>query len=916
MEEASRAAAAARNAGANGAGGQGSQGDPGTQGGTEPEQPAAPITAGPAGTPTPAPAGGPAIAVPMPNGAAPAGAAAPGAPGNPAAPAAAPAFDPNDPNAVLTFDFTDPVDLMQLLDWVSRQLKISFIPDESLQNQRVVFKGPMKIKAGDVLNLLARVLEERGFVLSKDPLGVYIVKPSANTPIVLAGPGTELATTKIIPTPMVRPSTIQTALQAVLTGSGGAPGGPGGPKMTAIDDIGVVVVTGSPSTIRTVEQLIESITAQLGKQTLHRFPLNNVAADFALNRILQLNGKAIGNLSGLGNPAAQPNAAAAGGINGALTQLDSRLFVAPGNAIVFRGPDAEAEEVHKLIELVDVVSSLIAKRYQTGSVTQEIAVAGERMGLGPITQASSGMSAPFGGGGFRAGNNSGAAAGQQQDLPGSGFTVDSERGSIIYYGTESQQAIVAQLVKTFTEQATSDDDVIKVYKLVYAKASGGSTKEGGSSGRGVADVLRDLLQNSSNQSAQSAFLPQRSQVNRNASPLVTPRPAEPATQIKSGGSSEDGTALSEAAQSAIVVADDDRNQILVKAPGPVQKQIGRIIEQLDQRQPQVYIDAKIIAVQLDNQINWSADIQIDAGAFAFLSSFGLTAPITGAAFDKQRGIPAPAQGRSGVTAAVLHQGNFLGVINALQTVAHGRVISSPKILVNDNQKGEQKSLREEPYSATQVSAGNPTITSQGGVADAGTKLTVTPTISKNGDIILDYEIELSTFDQASANSSSGLQPPKQTENYKSKVTVPAESTIVVGGFTLETNQNAENKVPVLGDIPILGMFFKNISNVSKRSMIFVFITPRVLNDPAGADLRILTEGPSQEIGLDSMQPQMDDAEQIPIGPSVGSNAGVSDDPMLDPSLEPIEPPELEPAPVTAPPPAQKPKPVAAANPRH
>lgn len=766
----------------------------------------------------------------------------------------------------VSLSFPEPVDILAFADFVGRVLNLNIISDEGISAGRIVFRAPMKVRSGDLLKLLARLLEDHDLVFSRDPLGFYTIKSSGKTPILLSDVASDLATTKVIPTPMVRPSTMQSAVQQTMGGQGGAVQGL---RITAVDDIGVLIVTASSGVIATVEQMVQTITGEMANQKLHRFALENVSADFALNRILLLNGK--GTQGGLPGQAPAASAPGGGGVSGSLTHLDSRLFIDPGNAIIFRGTDAEAAEVKGIIAIVDSVTPLIARRYLTGSVTSEVASAGERIGLGPITQTSSGGLGGFGAvPSGRANNFAGGTApgGVTGDLPGSGFTVDVEKGSIIYYGTAAQHREVARLVATFTEQALSEDVEIRAYKLLYAKAET------------VANVLNSLLQNPQDRTASSAFLP-RGSSRGTASPLVTPR--TPEAPAAAGG--EESATLTASSQDTVVVADEDRNQILVKAAGRQQREFERIIRKLDERQPQVYIEAKIVAVRLDNTFSYRADLQIDADAFQFLSGFGLTSPPgTAGLFNDRRSIPAPT-GVSGVTAALLNQDRVLGVLNALQVVGDAKIVSTPRILVNDNQEATQASTREEPFSATSQVSGSPTITSQGGVAEAGTKLTVKPTISQNGDIILEYEVELSNFDRSAAQANSNLQPPKQQEKYKSKVTIPSDSTIVVGGFSFESRQQTENKVPFLGDIPLVGLLFKSIGQATNKTTIFVFITPRVLNDPTGADLRILTEGPARDVNVEGPAPEFV-PDTIAISPGVKL-------PELD--LETGRPRELDPA---------------------
>jgi len=169
-----------------------------------------------------------------------------------------------------------------------------------------------------------------------------------------------------------------------------------------------------------------------------------------------------------------------------------------------------------------------------------------------------------------------------------------------------------------------------------------------------------------------------------------------------------------------------------------------------------------------------------------------------------------------------------------------------------------------PFTSTSQSA-NTTITSQGGTAEAGTTLEVTPRISGGGDITLEITVELSDF---TGEAQGGLQPPAQRDSYTTIVTLPTDSTVVIGGFRLDRTSENERKIPFLGDLPILGALFKGQNNDSTQTTIFVFLTPRVLSDPNGTDLLLLTEGPLEEAGLAPDVPRLEPA-LIPIAGSLG-----------------------------------------------
>jgi len=753
-------------------------------------------------------------------------------------------------DGMVSLDFgADPVSLVAFVDYVSKALGVNIFVDPQITGKELLFQAPLKIPAKELLPLLTALLDQQGFVLSRDPLGFYTIKQGADIPVLLSG---EIITTKLIPTPMLKPSALKTMLSNVLGSGGGAT--PGGTmRFTEVDELGVLIVTASPKTLATVEQVLDEIFREWDAQNLRRFEVRHVSADFAINRVLLLNGQLARGITQL--PGAQVGGVAQGVIGGALGNLESRLFVGEGNAVIFRGTEEEAAKVAELIAMVDIVTPLVARRYVAGSVATDVVTAGERLGLGYVEYAG-GASTTLGGmqpgragsTGFARGS-SGFGTDSGAGLSGSGFTLDEETGSFIYYGTESQHQIVDALVRQFKEQSLGDAIEIQAYKLKYAKA------EGDDGGPGLVDLLNELIEDPTQRTARGPLLP--GQGTRTADGGGGEAELADLEAAAAAAGDGDGTRLLATRENTIIVADEARNQIIIKAPARVQKQFAELIAKLDQKQPQVMVEARIVALRWTDTFRLAADVQLNAGQWSFLSTFGLIDP--GDTIDQPGAVP---PGTAGVTTAVIKSDFVPFVIQALATVGEARVESNPRILVNDNFEANQESTREEPYQTTTQTAGNPVTTSQGGTATAGTKLTVKPTISAGGDISLEYQIELSDFDRASQQP--GLSPPKQQELYKSKVTIPSDSTIVVGGFTLETTSDSVRKIPILGDLPIVGLLFRDTAKNNSRNTIFVFLTPKVMNDPTGLDLRLLSRGPIEEAGIPGDVPELEPAE-IPIG---------------------------------------------------
>lgn len=728
------------------------------------------------------------------------------------------------------------VSLDAFVDYVSQVLQINITPDPAIAQQQIMFRAPMEIPKEQLLPLLAAIVEDKGFALIEDPMLGYFIKSAGAVPVAFDEEG-QFLTTRLIRTPMIKPSSVQAALSP-LVGSA-----PANLRYSPMDDLGVLIVTGPPRAVEMVERFVDRILDEVAGQTLHRFQLVNVEANYARSRALTLNGK----LGGVSAPAAPGGAGGGGG--GALANLDSRMIVDQGNSLIFRGTDDELSQVKQLVEMVDIVTPLVSRRYSAGSVAGEIATAGEREGLGPVGQSGGGgggSSFTPGRGGILSPGGAGAGASADAEVNTSGFTVDTEAGTIVYSGTEPQHKRVAELVKNFTEHIVGSRVDIRMYKLHNAEAGS------------VAGLLTELIQDSSQsqQAGTSPFLPaSRVAGQRGQRGAQTATPTLEAPDPTAAAGEEGAAAAASGAPVEIsIVADEERNQILVKAPSRQQSEIEQIIKRLDERRPQVYVEAQIVAINTTKNFDWTVETQINAGQFLLFSNFGLStagpAPVGGQAAQGVRIVP---PGRTGLTSAVIKSDYLPFVLSTLASKTDSKIISNPRILVNDNETADLRSEREEPF-ATTTQGNATTTTGQGGVATAGTSLSVTPRISKGGYISLEYEIELSDFVGAPV---AGLQPPTQREQYTSSVTIPSDSTIVVGGFNLTRKSETDSGIPILKDIPILGVLFKSFNITDRRTTIFVFITPKIMTDPNFIDLRLASEGPMEKSVIEGITPALE-----------------------------------------------------------
>ncbi|MBL0921319.1 MAG: hypothetical protein IBJ10_04225 [Phycisphaerales bacterium] len=751
------------------------------------------------------------------------------------------------PEDVFTIETVgEPVQIGSLVDWVSKRLNINIFSDPGVADRTVTFNGPMRIRADELLDFLSLLVEQQGFALTREREGWYVIRPAGQVAFNL-GDGA-LATTRIIPTPLLRPTALKVAVDAALS-SRGASDGAASNRIAYIDELGIIIITDTPRGLRSVEEIVKAVIAEARSQSFHRIEVAHINAELARAKVIELNGaQAMGSRQaqrGNNQPIGQP--AVASPTTASLTNLPDRIFLdSESNALIFRGTASEAAELGTLVMAIDTPSRLIPKRYPAGPASPAICAYGERRGLGTVTSGPSTGGSQFGqSGSFNNRGFAGAGLQQQQgSASGSGFVLEDNQEAFVYFGTAEQHEQVAALVESFADQARLARVVVEFYPLRHADAEE------------VAELLNAIVQDTTQQFGQSPFLPQGAGARRVTQ--TTPDAEGGATVTTVEG---DGVGVSLTPSENISIQGDiSRNQIVIKAPIRQQAEFASIISQLDIRQPQVFIEAKVVSVDTDDDfqfgVDWRAAIDTSVGAINLFSNFGLI-----------NNIPTPAG--VGPTAIGVVDGTDVDVVlNALSTVGETRILSTPRILVRDNGEAELNSTREEPYATTTQNAGT-AVTGQGGTAEAGTKLTVKPQISAGGLVNLDVQIELSSF---VGQGSDGLQPPKQKETYSTIVSLPSDSTLIIGGLTFDRKRDEVEKVPLLGDIPIIGQAFRNTTMTRRRTTVFVFIRPVILRDESMTDLRLLTRGPIKEAGIEGDTPDLE-PERIPIrSGSLGSSS--------------------------------------------
>ena len=297
-----------------------------------------------------------------------------------------------------------------------------------------------------------------------------------------------------------------------------------------------------------------------------------------------------------------------------------------------------------------------------------------------------------------------------------------------------------------------------------------------------------------------------------------------------------------------IQADPATNSLIITASEPQYRQIRAVIDQLDARRAQVYVESLIAEVNMDKAAEFGIQWQGPLGGKGD-ALIGLLGTNFGSGANAGKNILSLAGGKAlptpGFNLGVAARSNgiyFLGFLaNFLQTSGAGNILSTPNLLTLDNEEAKIVIGKNVPFVTGQFT--NTGSGSSGGSVnpfqtierkDVGLTLRVKPQISENGTVKMAIFQEVSSVDPASVNSGSGLITNKRS--IETNVLVEDGSVVVLGGLLQDEFAGNEAQVPGLGDIPLFGNLFKSESRARKKTNLMVFLRPVVVRDAVAADI--------------------------------------------------------------------------------
>ena len=404
------------------------------------------------------------------------------------------------------------------------------------------------------------------------------------------------------------------------------------------------------------------------------------------------------------------------------------------------------------------------------------------------------------------------------------------------------------------DQRAADGTDIRVYWLEHADAEQ------------LLPVLQQLLGQPATQgSAAPAFIASQPSGGTGAGP------APQAAQVSSGGGSQQSTGIARRGP-AIVTRYAGTNAIIVAANADVQRQLGEVIRQLDTRREQVLVEAIIVEIGDDAARRLGVQFLLAGKNAPFAATnYSNSVPniftVGGAIANYELGRQTTVNGNGtttttydsplgqGVTDAAVQSvlnatGGFGGglinlgkntvfgaIINAVQSDTASNILSTPSIMTLDNQEAKLLVGQEVPVTTGEALSTNfdnafRTVQRQ----NVGIQLDVKPQVNSSGSIKLFLRQEVSSVAGPVSSRSSDLVINKR--EFKTVLTVDDGEILAIGGLIDENERRTIEKIPLFGDIPIIGELFKSRSRSKTKTNLMVFIRPTIVR--SSADARALT----------------------------------------------------------------------------
>ncbi len=301
-----------------------------------------------------------------------------------------------------------------------------------------------------------------------------------------------------------------------------------------------------------------------------------------------------------------------------------------------------------------------------------------------------------------------------------------------------------------------------------------------------------------------------------------------------------------------IQADPSTNSLIITAAEPLYKQVRSMIDQLDTRRAQVYIESLIVEVKGDNAAEFGIQWQGLSGKqgdkyiggigtnFDGIGGVGNILDLTAATITGGRGADPGLLG-GGLNIGILRNiaGNYgvAAIARLLQNQTNTNIMSTPNLITVDNEEakivvGDNVPFITGSFTSTGTGTSNPFQTIER--KDVGITLRIKPQIGEGGTVRLQIFQESSNVVNQ-AQGTAGTGPTTSKRSIESNVIVDDGAMLVLGGLIEDRFEDIKSKVPLLGDIPLLGALFRSESRTKRRTNLLIFLRPIVMRTPEDAN---------------------------------------------------------------------------------
>ncbi|WP_035056801.1 type II secretion system secretin GspD [Andreprevotia chitinilytica] len=358
----------------------------------------------------------------------------------------------------------------------------------------------------------------------------------------------------------------------------------------------------------------------------------------------------------------------------------------------------------------------------------------------------------------------------------------------------------------------------------------------------LAGTLKGILtgQDSGSSSSSSTMSAPTTTASTSSSGAATATLASNSSSSSSSGNAAASVQVSGA--TVLIQADAMTNALIITAPDNIYNNVRSVVDKLDMRRAQVYVEALIAEVNItksgDFGFQWllgggGSDLVGVGASILGSGTNSLASILTGIAKKDTSAIP------SGFNVGVLNGNPFqsggktptLGILaTAMQASGNANILSTPNLLMLDNEEAQIMVGQNIPIvTGTQSSTGsNPNPFTTVERKDIGITLKVKPQVSEGGSITLNVYQEVSDIDSSVNTNGAGIATTKRS--ISSKVLIDSGQVIVLGGLIKDKISNNNSKVPGLGDVPVLGNLFRYETRAAEKTNLMVFLRPVVLRD--------------------------------------------------------------------------------------